>query len=172
MDPAVTAPGEAWPPLPFPIGIEGMEPYAVKAFFAFHQLVDTFRHVVIRDLRAEGTQPSQVACLRLLATTDGLCQRDIAEAMGISRARVTSILQPLEKMGAVRRVRDAADRRLFRVFLTDVGQAIDREKALIREANIRNVFGDMSEEDCVELEKRLDDLTARLQRELPADGQA
>ena len=172
MDPAVTAPGDAWPPLPFPAGIEGMESHALRAFFAFHQLVDTFRHVVIRDLRAEGTQPSQVACLRLLATTDGLCQRDIAEAMGISRARVTSILQSLEKAGAVRRVRDRDDQRLFRVFLTDVGRALDREKSRIREANIRSLFGGMSEEDCLELEKRLDDLTRRLKRGLQPEGEA
>ena len=42
MDPAVTAPDEVWPPLPFPAGIEGVEPCALRAFFAFHQLVDTY----------------------------------------------------------------------------------------------------------------------------------
>ena len=169
MDPAVTAPDEVWPPLPFPAGIEGVEPCALRAFFAFHQLVDTFRHLVVKDLRAGGTQSSHVSCLRLLAIKDGLPQRDIAEAMGISRARVTGIVQALEKQGAVFRRRDGDDQRLARVYLTDAGRALDREKSRIREANIRTLFGDMAEEDCLELERWLDDLTARLQAQLRSD---
>jgi len=67
--------------------------------------------------------------------------------MRLSRARVTSILQTMEKAGTVRRVRDEVDQRLTRVYITDLGRLVDREKAVIREAHINSVFGDMSVED-------------------------
>ena len=54
---------------------------------------------MIKDLSEEGAQPSQVTCLRMLTDRDGICQREIADAMRISRARVTAIVQALEKAG-------------------------------------------------------------------------
>ncbi len=151
---------------PFPAEVAGVDPSTLRAFLAFRKLVDTFQYLVQKDLSQGGTQPAQMAVLRLLAMNDGQCQRDIADAMRLSRARVTSILQSMEKAGAVRRVRDENDQRLARVFITDVGRSLDQEKSVIREAHINNIFGDMSEADRAELIRNLDDLTLRLQRRL------
>lgn len=170
MDPVIIAEDEAWPP--FPTAIDGVEPEVFRTFLTFQRMVDTFRHLVLKDLRTGGTQPSQMACLRLLATNDGLCQRDIAHAMGVSRPRVNSIVQALERTGAVRRARDESDQRLARVFLTDVGRSIDAEKSLIRERHINGIFGDLSKEERLELEIHLDDLTKRLERRIQADDMA
>jgi len=139
------------------------------AFLAFHKAMNTHQRLVLKDLSEGGTQPSQMACLRLLATHDGLCQRDIADAMRVSRARVTTIVQALERAGAVYRVRDEADQRFARVFLTDVGRSIDRGKGSIRDTRINSIFGDMSQEDRSDLERLLDGLTVRLQRVLQSD---
>ncbi len=162
----------SYPPFPFPGEVEGVEPSALRAFLAFRKLVDTFQYLVQKDLSQGGTQPAQMAMLRLLATCDGLCQRDIADAMRLSRARVTSILQTMERGGIIRRVRDSADRRLARVFLTDLGRLLDQDKSVMRDAHINGIFGGMSEEDRAELEWRLDDLTLRLQRRLQSNGAA
>lgn len=159
-------------PLPFPTETTGIDPSALKTFLAFRKLVDTFQYLVQKDLSQGGTQPAQMAVLRLLAMKDGLCQRDIAEEMRLSRARVTGILQAMEKAGNVRRVRDEVDQRLTRVYITDLGRSVDREKAVLREAHINSVFGDMSVEEREDLVRCLDDLTLRLQRRLQQDGTA
>lgn len=161
---------EPYSPFPFPAQVEGVDPSALAAFLAFRKLVDTFHYLVQRDLSQGGTQPAQMAILRLLAANDGLCQRDIAEAMRLSRARVTSILQAMERAGTVRRVRDAADQRLARVFITDLGRSLDRQKSVIREAHINSIFGDMSEESRSQMVRCFDDLTLRLQRRLQRNG--
>ncbi len=165
-------PDGPYAPLPFPAEPDGVDPSALNAFLAFRKLVDTFQYMVQKDLSQGGTQPAQIAVLRLLADNDGICQRDVAEAMRLSRARVTSILQTMEKAGTVRRVRDEVDQRLTRVYITDLGRSVDREKAVIREAHINSVFGDMSVEEREDLVRRLDDLTLRLQRRLQQDGTA
>ncbi|OFW56669.1 MAG: hypothetical protein A2133_05985 [Actinobacteria bacterium RBG_16_64_13] len=163
---------EPYSPFPFPAEVDGVDPSALKAFLAFRKLFDTFQYLVQKDLSQGGTQPAQMAVLRLLAMNDGLCQREIADAMRLSRPRVTSILQTMEKAGSVRRARDDADQRLARVFITDLGRSLDQEKSYIREEHINSIFGDMSEQDRSELVRRFDDLTLRLQRRLQRNGAA
>lgn len=154
---------DGWEPLPLPAIMEGVQPDALEAFLAFNKVVNSFEQLMVRDASDGGTQPSHVTCLRLLAMRDGICQRDIAEALRISRARVTAIVQALEEAGAIRRERDASDGRLTRVYLTEVGREIDREKGFIRDARINQIFADMPQEDREELIMRLNDLTSRLQ---------
>ncbi len=162
--------GEGWEPLPFPEKLEGVHPDTLQAFLAFNKVVNSFEQLMIKDLSEEDAQPSQITCLRLLTERDGICQREIAAAMRISRARVTAIVQALEKAGAIRRERDQTDARLTRVYVTDVGREIDRRKGHIREARINEIFADMSPEDRGELRHRLDDLTERIQRILHSNG--
>jgi DNA-binding MarR family transcriptional regulator len=159
-----------WQPLPFPDVLAGVEPSALAAFLAFHSVFNTFTRLVLKDLTQGGTQPSQMECLRVLATEDGLCQRDIALAMGVSRARVTGVVQGLEQAGYVTRVRDRGDQRFARVHLTELGRAIDQEKGLLREAHINGVFGSMDEEERRELTRLLDDLDRRFKARLDAYG--
>jgi DNA-binding MarR family transcriptional regulator len=155
--------GEGWEPIPLPPVMEGVQADAFEAFIAFNKVVNSFEQLMVKDASEGGTQPSHVTCLRLLAMRDGICQRDIADALRISRARVTAIVQALEKAGAVRRERDGTDARRTRVYLTEAGREIDRQKGFIREARINEIFADMQAEDRVELIRRLDDLTRRLQ---------
>lgn len=155
---------EGWEPLPFPQQIEGVHPDTLQAFLAFNKVVNSFEQLMIKDLSEEDAQPSQITCLRLLTERDGICQRDIADAMRISRARVTAIVQALEKAGAIRRERDGHDARLTRVYVTDAGRELDRQKGHIREARINQLFADMAPGDRVELRRRLDDLTERIQK--------
>jgi MarR family transcriptional regulator, organic hydroperoxide resistance regulator len=162
--------GEGWEPLPFPEQVEGVHPDTLQAFLAFNKVVNSFEQLMVKDLSEEDAQPSQITCLRLLAERDGICQRDIADALRISRARVTGIVQALERAGAIRRERDASDARLTRVYVTEAGRELDRQKGHIREARINQLFADMAPEDRVELRRRLDDLTDRIQTILHADS--
>ena len=161
---------DGWQPLPFPEQLEGVHPDTLKTFLAFNKVVNSFEQLMIKDLSEEGAQPSQVTCLRMLTDRDGICQRDIADAMRISRARVTAIVQALEKAGAVRRERDSDDARLTRVYVTDIGREIDRQKGHIREARMNEIFADMDPGYRTDLCQRLDDLTERIQKVLHSNG--
>jgi DNA-binding MarR family transcriptional regulator len=64
--------------------------------------------------------------LRLLVMNDGLCQRDVADAMQLSRARVTSTLRATEKSEVIRRVRDKKDREELTCRLDDLTLRLQR----------------------------------------------
>lgn len=133
----------------------GVDDSTMQAFLAFQQAVDLHQRLVLQNLSEGGTQPAQVTLLRVIATYPGLCQREIADMLGLSRARVTTVLQSLEEMGAIKRVRDDDDQRLTRVYLTEIGRAIDTTKEALRGEHINLVFGSLSEEEKAELRRSL-----------------
>ncbi len=163
MIPVPPASPEGWHPIPLPDSLLGVDSSTMQAFLAFQAAVDAHEQLVLQDLCDGGTQPSQVTILRMIATAEGLCQRDIADMLRISRARVTTVLQSLEEAGAIRRVRDENDQRLTRVYLTDVGRTIDEAKERLRSRHINTVFASLSEEERTELRRSLAAVTRRIQ---------
>ena len=153
---------ENWHPIPLPAAIAGVDGTTLEAFLAFQHAVDAHEELVLQDICENNTQPSQIACLRVIATYEGLCQRDIADILKISRARVTTVLQSLEHAGIVTRVRDQKDQRLTRVYLTDAGRTLDRDKESLRSEHINAVFGRLSAEDQAALQKAMATVTANI----------
>ena len=153
---------EGWHPIPLPDVLLGVDESTMQAFLAFQAAADAHEQLALQNLYEGGTQPSQVTILRMIATYEGLCQRDIADLLRISRARVTTVLQSLEEAGAITRVRDENDQRLTRVYLTDVGREIDRAKEELRARHINAVFGTLSEEEKIDLRRSVALVTQRI----------
>lgn len=82
-------------------------------------------------LRREGemdgvlTQPGARAILSMIATSDGLCQRELVKMTHLRPPTVSVILQTMEEAGMVERRSDAEDRRIIRVYLTEFGRSTD-----------------------------------------------
>lgn len=71
---------------------------------------------------------SQFNVLNLLRLNpDGLSQSDLSRLLIVHRSNVTGLIDRLEKRGLVRREEVAADRRAYRVVLTQAGQKLVAE---------------------------------------------
>lgn len=68
--------------------------------------------------------PQQVGLLICLSHSEGITQRDLAEAMVIDGATMTGLVTRLERSDLICRERDTADRRLMRLQLTDEGRTV------------------------------------------------
>ena len=112
-----------------------------------------------RRLSNPGAHHGELISLRLLATSEGMSQRDLAETLHLSRPRVTVILQRLEKAGAVRREVDPDDQRITRVFLTAEGRRQEVEHRAAFETYINQTVGKLSDEDKLELTRLLDEVS-------------
>jgi MarR family transcriptional regulator, organic hydroperoxide resistance regulator len=73
--------------------------------------------------------PAQLVVLRRLAAVDGQAMRDLAPRAGLDPTSLNWLVDQLEKAAFVERRRDAVDRRLVRVWLTDEGRALAGELA-------------------------------------------
>jgi DNA-binding MarR family transcriptional regulator len=66
---------------------------------------------------------SQAFALHELDTDTPLSQRDLAERLRLEKSTVSRLAAELERKGLVVRERDPANRRLYRLRLTDAGRA-------------------------------------------------
>ena len=155
------------PPGP-PPGVENIEAPTAQAFQALGRVLHLQRQALQRGLSSPRAHHAEMMTLRLLASNDGISQRDLADILHLSRPRVTSILQALEKAGNVRREADAADQRVTRVFLTEEGRRQEMANRAAFERYIRETIGRLSDADKLELARILDALSGYIAEALCA----
>jgi DNA-binding MarR family transcriptional regulator len=97
-----------------------------------------------RTLAAYDIRPAQYSVLVVIEANPGLSQADLAETLGIERARLVRLLDGLEKRGFTERQPSPHDRRSHALVLTRVGQkSLKRIKSLAaeHEARLTQVLG-------------------------------
>jgi DNA-binding MarR family transcriptional regulator len=153
-----------------PTSLPNVDDLTLRTFQAFGRVFHLHRQAMLRDLSAFGLHHGEVIALRLLAETDGMSQRDLADVLHLSRPRVTSILQALEKAGAVTRRPDPGDQRITRVFLTETGRRQEEANRASFEDYVNSTVGSLSQADKIELERLLELLAARMSERLRSQG--
>jgi DNA-binding MarR family transcriptional regulator len=91
--------------------------------------------------------PDQFRVLSHLWQQDGRPQSELAHCTNRNRANVTRIIDILEREGIVERKDDASDRRVFRIYLTDLGKSLREETARCAEKSIRDSLAGLSPEE-------------------------
>ena len=102
---------------------------------------------VHRVLAAPRLTISQFGVLEALHHKGPLCQKDIAAKILKSTGNITLVIDNLEKLGLVRRVRDSGDRRYLTVHLTETGTALIVKVFADVEAAIVAEFSSLTEEE-------------------------
>ena len=136
------------------------DPATVAALRAYVKLLRATRAVVSRIeplLAAHGLTTTQLGVLEAILHRGPLTHRELGRMVLTSAGNMTDVVDKLEARGLVRRVRDAADRRLVRVELTDPGDAMIRDLFPRHAADIGRAMSGLSPPD-------LDALGALLRR--------
>lgn len=98
----------------------------------------------IRTLSSIELRPAQYSVLSVIGANRGLSQADVAQLLGIERARLVRLLDRLEKRGLTQRLASPVDRRSHALQLTPSGHALlKRAKALaaVHEGNLVEKLG-------------------------------
>lgn len=91
--------------------------------------------------------PDQFRVLSHLWKNDGLQQSELAICTDRNRANVTRIIDILEREGVVTRRDDPNDRRIFKIYLTDLGKQLKTKTAECAEKSIEDSLEGVSEKD-------------------------
>jgi len=91
--------------------------------------------------------PDQFRVINHLWQKDGLHQSELAVCSNRNRANVTRIIDILEREGLVERRDDEADRRVFRIYLTEKGKSIKEDTAKCAAQSIEDALEGLSEEE-------------------------
>jgi MarR family transcriptional regulator for hemolysin len=113
-----------------------------------------------RALAAAGGSASIWQVLVLVRAQKWGTQAEMAEEMGITGATLTHHLNMLENRGLVRRWREADNRRVQHVELTDAGAELFDRLRVVAQAHDRRLRACLSEDDVARLGELLDRLQA------------
>jgi len=127
------------------------------------------RQLMVKLMADQDAHPGQAFALRMLGANDGISQRDLAEAMQLSRPAVTTMLQRMQKAGLIDRRPDERDQRVMRTYLTDQGRELESQMRETFASYISSAFGTMSADDRRELERLLGILAENTERALEQD---
>jgi DNA-binding MarR family transcriptional regulator len=111
-------------------------------------------HDFMRTLASLKVRPAQYSVLAVIEANPGLSQSDVADFLGIERARLARMLDRLEKRGFAERRQSPRDRRSHALFLTREGQkALKRIKALAmqHEENLNKKLGPDKRRQMIEM---------------------
>jgi MarR family transcriptional regulator for hemolysin len=115
-------------------------------------------HAFDRAMSAAGGSASIWQVLVLVRAQNWGTQAQMAEQMGITGATLTHHLNMLENRGLVRRWRDADNRRVQHVELTDAGIELFDRLRVVAQAHDRRLRSGLSDEDIGRLGELLDRL--------------
>ncbi|MGA7488569.1 MAG: MarR family transcriptional regulator [Xanthobacteraceae bacterium] len=85
----------------------------------------------IRTLAPIDIRPAQYSVLVVIAANPGLSQSDLADRLGIERARLVRLLDRLERRGLTRRLASRTDRRSHALHLTAAGRRTLKQAKLL-----------------------------------------
>ncbi len=109
--------------------------------------------------------PSQFNVLNLLIDAPhGLTQVELSRHLVTHRSNVTGLVDRLEQRGLLKRREDSADRRAYRVILTDAGQGLLREIRPVYYRAAEQVWGNSPVTHANQLARDLADICNRAQR--------
>ncbi|WP_158587723.1 MarR family winged helix-turn-helix transcriptional regulator [Algoriphagus lacus] len=91
--------------------------------------------------------PDQFRVLTHLWKQDGMQQSELAVCTARNRANVTRIIDILEREGIVIRKDDPSDRRVFRIYLTELGKSLKEATAECANQSIEDSLVGISGEE-------------------------
>jgi DNA-binding MarR family transcriptional regulator len=101
--------------------------------------------------------------LRSLYEQDGLSQIELSGRVGVTPATATGVLDTMESLGLVTRVRDETDRRKTKIYLTRRGKALRRPLLEALEGVNRVILAGITEQQWKAFCHVLDTMTANVE---------
>jgi DNA-binding MarR family transcriptional regulator len=109
-----------------------MRPIDSDFLFLLHDLARTMRTLADQHARTGGLTRAQWAILARLERQPGVSQNEMAAVADVEPITVCRLIDRLEEQGLVERHRDPADRRIWRLQLTEKANPVLREIATFR----------------------------------------
>ena len=143
-----------------------MPPIALSQYRMIHDVYVLLDDGDQRLLRSFNLSTSQFAVLVLLDAEQGWRLTDLSDHLLIDKSTVTRIIDRLEHMQLVRRVADAADRRVQRVVLTQEGVLQRDATRAAHEGSLERRMSSLTLDEQSQLEHLLSKLRNGLQADL------
>ena len=104
--------------------------------------------------------------LRCLSEEDGLPVSEITQRLQEVGGTMTGVIDRMEERELVSRVRDASDRRIYRVYLTKKGQEVERQLRPLAERSRKRLYKGISPKNLALFESLCEQMITNCQESL------
>ncbi len=127
-------------------------------------------HILARNMHAmSDSRAGQGRLLGILLENDGITQRELQDLVFVRSGSLSEVLGKLEAAGLVERRASAEDRRMMRVFLTELGAREAHACANRRAEAISGLFGCLNEQEKEQLLGLVTRVNAHMEKSMPRE---
>ena len=138
---------------------------AQQPLYRWFFVLNRYHHAFIRKrLGGRSLEPRMMAVLHHIERDDAPSQEELSAHMGLDKTTVAHAIKSLVEKGYVQRTRDEADRRVYRLSLTDEGQALHREIGEVFDEWGQGLFAGFSVEELQSLESLFERIASNAYR--------
>ncbi|AEB76088.1 MarR family winged helix-turn-helix transcriptional regulator [Clostridium botulinum] len=121
---------------------------------------------VTEELKNIGLTVPQITAIKFIAHRKKVTSSELSEEMSITKATVSGIIDRLEKMNIIKRVRSKEDRRIVYIVFSDEGLNLAKDIKDIMNGCFENIFNNVSEEELVTIDNHLSSLLKVIEEHL------
>lgn len=138
-----------------------------RALLAARTLVDRMRTLYRELERLTGAPIAVHRALASIGSEPGIPASKLAAALGMQRPAVSHLLRYLAERGWIERVRNDADQRSVRIFITPEGRLVLKATSGRAVGTLQRAVGHLQEDELAALARGLETLLAHLPDSLP-----
>lgn len=115
-------------------------------------------------VKERGLTQSQVTVIKFVGHFKKITITELSDYMSIKKSTCSGIVDRLEKMEVLERVKDENDKRITYIMFSEKGQVLSNEIKEDINGYFKEIFNNISEEDLILIENNLEKLSNLIQK--------
>ncbi len=130
-----------------------------KICLYLREINSTINNKINNKVKERGLTQSQVTVIKFVAHFKKLTITELSDYMSIKKSTCSGIVDRLENMGILERVKDENDKRVTYIIFSRKGQGLSNEIKEDINRYFKEIFNNISEEDLILIENNLEKLS-------------
>lgn len=128
------------------------------------EINSTINNRINNKVKERGLTQSQITAIKFIGHFKKLTITELSDYMSIKKSTCSGIVDRLEKMEVLERVKDEDDKRVTYIMFSKKGQALSSEIKEDINRCFKEIFNSISEEDLILIESNLEKLSNLIQK--------
>lgn len=137
-----------------------------KIALLIKEINSKINYKVTEELKNIGLTVPQITAIKFIAHKKQVTVSELSEEMNITKATVSGILNRLENMNIIKRIRSKEDKRIVYVVFSDEGLSLAKDIKHIMNNCFENIFSNVSKEDLISIDNHLSSLLKVVEKHL------
>ncbi|ABK61505.1 MarR family winged helix-turn-helix transcriptional regulator [Clostridium novyi] len=137
-----------------------------KIALLIKEINSKINYKVTEELKNIGLTVPQITAIKFIAHRKKVTVSELSEEMSVTKATVSGILNRLENMNIIKRIRSNEDKRIVYIVFSDEGLSLAKDIKHIMNNCFENIFSNVSKEDLISIDNHLSSLLKVVEKHL------